>query len=105
MSSPFSVDKFLADIDTRFNLDDDQIQDQDQAAANENNSAQLADVANTQLGALDQALDTETNTVAGAGGAGGVAVGGSGGSADGSAASVATTRQHLARRQPERQLR
>ena len=74
---------FLAGIDEKFNLDDDQIQDQDQAAANANNSAELADVRNEQLGALDQNTDTETNTVAGDGGAGGVAVGGDSGSADG----------------------
>ena len=58
MGSPFNLDSFLADIDERFNLDNDQIQDQDQAAANENNSAELADVGNEQLGALDQ--DTST---------------------------------------------
>ena len=72
MSRPdFNVGNFLNDINERFDLDSDQIQDQDQAAANENNNAELADVANTQLGALDQVLDTETNTVAGDGGAGG----------------------------------
>ena len=32
MSKPFSVDSFLAGIDERFNLDNDQLQDQDQAA-------------------------------------------------------------------------
>ncbi len=56
MGSPFNVQSFLAGIDEKFNLDDDQIQnqDQDQAAANANNNAELADVRNEQLGALDQ---------------------------------------------------
>jgi len=83
MGSPFSLDKFMTEINSRFDLDNDNVQDQDQAAANENNNAELADLGNEQLGALDQAFDTETNTVAGDGGAGGVAVGGDSGSADG----------------------
>ena len=50
MGSPFNLDSFLADIDERFDLDNDQVQDQDQAAANENNNAELADVANDAAG-------------------------------------------------------
>ena len=81
MASPFNLDSFLADIDQRFDLDNDVVQEQ--AAANENNNAELADLGNTQLGDLDQVPVTETNTMAGDGGDGGVAVGGDSGSADG----------------------
>ena len=81
MSQPFNLDSFMAEINDRFDLDNDVVQDQ--AAANENQNAELADLANTQQGALDQNVDTDTNTVAGDGGNGGVAVTGS---ADGGAA-------------------
>ena len=72
MGSPinFNIEDFLQQVE------------QNQAAANPNNNAELADLDTTQLGALDQILGTETTTVGGAGGAGGTAVGGDS-SADG----------------------
>jgi hypothetical protein len=61
MGSPFNLDSFMAEINDRFDLDNDQ----NQAAANENQNAELADLANNQEGALEQNTVTDTDTIAG----------------------------------------
>jgi hypothetical protein len=83
MSNPINVNEFLADLTENldFDLNLDQANDLQQQAALAN--PQLSEQASTQAGnqesALDQDTNTVTETVAGDGGNGGVALAGDGG--------------------------
>ena len=86
MSSPFNLDSFMAEINERFDLDNDQTRTRTRPRPTRTRTPSSPTWPTTSRAHLEQNLVTDTDTIAGdggAGGAGGIAVGGSSGSADG----------------------